>query len=144
MFHRKILRDNIYGVTNGVIVRLARKSGIKRLGADSYEQVRNVIFSTLALWLQKVIVNSKHLRKKTIGVMAIEGAIPSVNVFEDGIIPKLSFVAQDFENDLRFTNDALVILQNALEIHIVDILKQAQMRCRNAKRETVHQFDFIQ
>ena len=37
---RKILRDNIYGVTKGDIRRLARRGGVKHISAGIYEEVR--------------------------------------------------------------------------------------------------------
>ncbi|KAI4746443.1 hypothetical protein E4T50_03175 [Aureobasidium sp. EXF-12298] len=38
--HRKILRDNIKGITKGSIRRLARRGGVKRISATIYEEVR--------------------------------------------------------------------------------------------------------
>jgi len=33
--HRKVLRDNIQGITKPAIRRLARRGGVKRISADS-------------------------------------------------------------------------------------------------------------
>ena len=49
--HRKVLRDNIQGITKPAIRRLARRGGVKRISGLIYEEVRNkllfTIFSTL-------------------------------------------------------------------------------------------------
>ncbi|KAK3670204.1 hypothetical protein LTR78_009960 [Recurvomyces mirabilis] len=49
--HRKILRDNVQGVTRGDIRRLARRGGVKRISSGIYEEVR----FTLKQFLEKVL-----------------------------------------------------------------------------------------
>ncbi|KAA0145560.1 hypothetical protein FNF28_07866 [Cafeteria roenbergensis] len=50
--HRKVLRDNIHGITKPAIRRLARRGGVKRiLPASSYEETRAV----LKVFLENVI-----------------------------------------------------------------------------------------
>jgi histone H4 len=41
--HRKILRDNIQGITKPAIRRLARRGGVKRISAMIYEETRGVL-----------------------------------------------------------------------------------------------------
>ena len=44
--HRKILRDNIQGITKPAIRRLARRGGVKRISGLIYEvRFRAVLFS---------------------------------------------------------------------------------------------------
>ncbi|KAK6966474.1 hypothetical protein R3P38DRAFT_2590813, partial [Favolaschia claudopus] len=38
--HRKILRDNIQGITKPAIRRLARRGGVKRISGFIYEETR--------------------------------------------------------------------------------------------------------
>ncbi|KAF7189597.1 Histone H4 [Pseudocercospora fuligena] len=38
--HRKVLRDNIQGITKPDIRRLARRGGVKRISANIYEEIR--------------------------------------------------------------------------------------------------------
>ncbi|KAK3671373.1 Histone cluster 1 [Vermiconidia calcicola] len=40
--HRKILRDNIQGITKPAIRRLARRGGVKRISASKHQQVHPV------------------------------------------------------------------------------------------------------
>merc|ERR1712072_1018099 len=41
--HRKILRDNIQGITKPAIRRLSRRGGVKRISAMIYEETRGVL-----------------------------------------------------------------------------------------------------
>ena len=41
--HRKILRDNIQGMTKPVLRRLARRGGVKRISGTVYEETRSVL-----------------------------------------------------------------------------------------------------
>jgi hypothetical protein len=51
--HRKVLRDNIQGITKPAIRRLARRGGVKRISGLIYEETRGVL---------KVVRNrSQHL-----------------------------------------------------------------------------------
>ena len=48
--HRKVLRDNIQGITKPAIRRLARRGGVKRISGLIYEEARGV----LKIFLEKV------------------------------------------------------------------------------------------
>ncbi|KAL1238584.1 Histone [Trichinella spiralis] len=41
--HRKVLRDNIQGITKPAIRRLARRGGVKRISGLIYEETRAVL-----------------------------------------------------------------------------------------------------
>merc|ERR1712003_464013 len=41
--HRKVLRDNIHGITKPAIRRLARRGGVKRISGLIYEETRGVV-----------------------------------------------------------------------------------------------------
>ena len=43
VFQRKILRDNIQGITKPAIRRLARRGGVKRISGLIYEETRGVL-----------------------------------------------------------------------------------------------------
>ena len=49
--HRKILRDNIQGITKPAIRRLARRGGVKRISGLIYEETRGVL---------KIFLESEH------------------------------------------------------------------------------------
>ena len=51
--HRKILRDNIQGITKPAIRRLARRGGVKRISGLIYEETRGVLkifLENVCLW----------------------------------------------------------------------------------------------
>ncbi|XP_023157491.1 histone H4 variant TH091 isoform X1 [Zea mays] len=52
--HRKVLRDNIPGITNLTIRRLARRGGVKRISGLIYEETRGVlkIFLEQCCWFR--------------------------------------------------------------------------------------------
>ena len=43
--HRKVLRDNIQGITKPAIRRLARRGGVKRISGLIYEETRGMCWS---------------------------------------------------------------------------------------------------
>ena len=45
--HRKVLRDNIQGITKPAIRRLARRGGVKRISGLVYEEVSVLCAATL-------------------------------------------------------------------------------------------------
>ena len=47
--HRKVLRDNIQGITKPAIRRLARRGGVKRISGLVYEEVSTI--NIITLWL---------------------------------------------------------------------------------------------
>ena len=49
--HRKVLRDNIQGITKPAIRRLARRGGVKRISGLIYEETRGV----LKVFLENII-----------------------------------------------------------------------------------------
>lgn len=63
---RKVLRDNIQGISRGAVTRLARRAGVKRIGGLMYEETR----SNLRVFLEKVIgravTYTEHSRRKTV------------------------------------------------------------------------------
>lgn len=64
--HRKVLRDDIQGITKPAIRRLARRGGVKRISGLIYEETRGV----LKVFLENVICDSvtytEHARRKTV------------------------------------------------------------------------------
>lgn len=51
--HRKVLRDNIQGITKPAIRRLARRGGVKRISSLVYEEIRGV----LKVYLEGIITD---------------------------------------------------------------------------------------
>ncbi|KAH8681297.1 histone-fold-containing protein [Xylariales sp. PMI_506] len=73
--HRKILRDNIRGVTKGSIRRLARRGGVKRISATIYDEVRNVLVKYLHEVLHDCVTYTDYRRAKTVTVTDVLHAL---------------------------------------------------------------------
>ncbi|KAG9553159.1 hypothetical protein KCU71_g9201, partial [Aureobasidium melanogenum] len=66
--HRKILRDNIKGITKGSIRRLARRGGVKRISATIYDEVRFALKDRLKTLLQDICAILECTARKTVTV----------------------------------------------------------------------------
>merc|ERR1711933_41527 len=64
--HRKILRDNIQGITKPAIRRLARRGGVKRISGLIYEEVRHVLKTFLEDVIKDSVTYTEHSRRKTV------------------------------------------------------------------------------
>ena len=64
--HRKILRDNIQGITKPAIRRLARRGGVKRISAMIYEETRGVLKSFLENVIRDAVTYTEHAKRKTV------------------------------------------------------------------------------
>lgn len=73
--HRKVLRDNIQGITKPAIRRLARRGGVKRISALIYEEVRGVLKTFLENIIKDSVAYTEHARRKTVTAMDIVYAL---------------------------------------------------------------------
>jgi len=64
--HRKVLRDNILGITKPAIRRLARRGGIKRISGLIYEEIRSVLKMFLENVIRDAVTITEHARRKTV------------------------------------------------------------------------------
>ncbi|KAF2488228.1 histone-fold-containing protein [Neohortaea acidophila] len=64
--HRKILRDNIQGVTKGDIRRLARRGGVKRISSTIYDELRTALRAHLEQVLKQVVAVTEGTGRKTV------------------------------------------------------------------------------
>ena len=73
--HRKVLRDNIQGITKPAIRRLARRGGIKRISGLIYEETRGVLKVLLENVIRDAVTYTEHARRKTVTAMDIVMAL---------------------------------------------------------------------
>ncbi|KAK3672181.1 Histone H4 [Recurvomyces mirabilis] len=64
--HRKILRDNIQGITKPAIRRLARRGGVKRISAMIYEETRGVLKTFLEGVIRDAVVYALKRQGRTL------------------------------------------------------------------------------
>ena len=63
---RKVLRDNIQGITKPAIRRLARRGGVKRINGIMYEETRGVLKVFLENVTRYAVAYTEHARRKTV------------------------------------------------------------------------------
>ena len=73
--HRKVLRDNIQGITKPSIRRLARRGGVKRISGLTYEETRGVLKLFLEQVIGDAVTYADHARRKTVSAMDVVYAL---------------------------------------------------------------------
>ena len=73
--HRKILRDNIQGITKPAIRRLARRGGVKRISGLIYEETRGVLKVFLESVIRDAVTYTEHAKRKTVTAMDVVYAL---------------------------------------------------------------------
>ena len=73
--HRKVLRDNIQGITKPAIRRLARRGGVKRISGLIYEETRGVLKVFLENAIRDAVTYTEHARRKTVSAMDVVYAL---------------------------------------------------------------------
>ena len=73
--HRKILRDNIQGITKPAIRRLARRGGVKRISGLIYEETRGVLKVFLENVIRDAVTYTEHAKRKTVTAMDVVYAL---------------------------------------------------------------------
>ena len=73
--HRKVLRDNIQGITKPAIRRLARRAGIKRISGLIYEETRSVLKDFLRNVIQDAVMYMEHAGRKTVAGLDVVYAL---------------------------------------------------------------------
>ncbi|UYV76368.1 HIST2H4A [Cordylochernes scorpioides] len=64
--HRKVLRDNIQGITKPAIRRLARRGGVKRISGLIYKETRGVLKVFLENVIRDADTYTEHAKRKTV------------------------------------------------------------------------------
>jgi histone H4 len=72
---RKVLRDNIQGITKPAIRRLARRGGVKRISGLVYEETRGVLKVFLESVIRDAVTYTEHARRKTLTAMDVVYAL---------------------------------------------------------------------
>ncbi|RDX44315.1 histone-fold-containing protein, partial [Lentinus brumalis] len=73
--HRKILRDNIQGITKPAIRRLARRGGVKRISGLIYEETRGVLKIFLENVRRLFVTYTEHAKRKTVTALDVVYAL---------------------------------------------------------------------
>ena len=73
--HRKVLRDNIQGITKPAIRRWARRGGVKRISGLMYEETRTVLKNFLENVVRDAVCYTEHARRKTVTALDVVYAL---------------------------------------------------------------------
>ena len=73
--HRKVIRDNIQGITKPAIRRLARRGGVKRISGMMYEETRGVLKTFLENVVRDSVTYTEHARRKTVTALDVVYAL---------------------------------------------------------------------
>ena len=73
--HRKVLRDNVQGITKPAIRRLARRAGVMRIGGGVYDKTRYVLKMFLEDVIRDAVTYTEHARRKTVTAMDVVYAL---------------------------------------------------------------------
>ena len=75
MRHKKVLRNNIEGITKGAMNRIARRSGVKRISGAVYNETR----SALSGVEKDAATYMEHSRRKTLSTKDVLQAFKRKN-----------------------------------------------------------------
>ena len=73
--HRKVLMDNVAGITRPAIRRLARRGGVQRMSGHIYEETRVVLKRFLEEVVRDAVMYTEHARRKTVTAMDVVYAL---------------------------------------------------------------------
>lgn len=69
--HRRLLRDQIQGITKPAIRRLARRGGVKRISSSIYEETRAVLKTFIEGIIKDAVTYTEHAKRKTVSAMDV-------------------------------------------------------------------------
>ncbi|MGH0117169.1 UNVERIFIED_CONTAM: hypothetical protein FKN15_029582 [Acipenser sinensis] len=73
--YRKVLHDNIQGITKPAIHRLAHCGGLKRISGLIYEEARGVLKVFLENVIRDAVTYTEHAKRKTVTAMDVVYAL---------------------------------------------------------------------
>ena len=73
--HRKVLKDNIQGITKPAIRKLARRGGVKRISGLVYEETRTVLKQFVEKVMQNALQYTECAHRKTVTAMDVVYAL---------------------------------------------------------------------
>ena len=96
--HRKVLRDNIQGITKPAIRRLARRGGVKRISGLIYEETRGVLKVFLENVIRDAVTYTEHAKRKTVTAMDVVYALKRQGRTLYGFGGWAEYLLETFEN----------------------------------------------
>lgn len=72
---RKVLKENVQGITKPAIRRLARRGGVKRISGMIYEETRGVIKQFIENVVKDAVTYTEYARRKTVTALDVVYAL---------------------------------------------------------------------
>ena len=124
--HRKVLRDNIQGITKPAIRRLARRGGVKRISGLIYEETRGVLKTFLEGTIRDAVTYTEHASESShngsIHSIFSHLTVPPIysSRAKDRYLPRRRLRPQEAGKDpLRFRKLSRSVLHQSLSQHFV-------------------------
>lgn len=73
--HRRILRENINGITKGAIRRLARRGGVRRISALIYPEARDILKVFLENIIRDAVTYTEYAKRKVVTALDVVFAL---------------------------------------------------------------------
>ena len=73
--HRRMLRDNVQGITKPAVRRLARRGGVKRISGLVYEETRGVLKAFMEDVIRDAVTYTDHAKRKTVTALDVVYAL---------------------------------------------------------------------
>ncbi|KAF3972589.1 hypothetical protein CMV_003912 [Castanea mollissima] len=127
--HRKVLRDNIQGITKPAIRRLARRGGVKRISGLIYEETRGVLKIFLENVIRDAVTYTEHARRKTVTAMDVVYALKRQGRTLGGVKLISGLVYEETSGVLK------IILEN--------VIREAVTYTEHAHHKTVTAMDVV-
>jgi len=72
---KKVLRENVKGISKGAIRRLARRGGVKRISGEVYEEVRKTLKGFVEAVVRDATAYTEHSKRKTVTALDVVNAL---------------------------------------------------------------------
>jgi histone H4 len=119
--HRKVLRDNIQGITKPAIRRLARRGGVKRISGLIYEETRGVLKIFFENVIRDAATYTEHAKRKTVTAMDVVYALKR-RMEKLYMVSEVKFINKMQKKQRLFSKPQfkfLIILSNKLQLSII-------------------------
>ncbi|CAH3188754.1 unnamed protein product [Porites evermanni] len=132
--HRKILRDNIQGITKPAIRRLARRGGVKRISGLIYEETRGVLKVFLENVIRDAVTYTEHAKRKTVTAMDVKNSLDvgQNTSLSDGDAGKQFvqlFIVADSKLKVTGNDSGFLVVTSSIARQLEDLSAQILKHC---------------
>lgn len=145
--HRKVIFDSIQGLKS-YMRRMANsikeKDGLNfRVGDPTLRLIPDLLHQDFKRRLVRTLAYTTHDRRKTVLERDVEAGFGKMILTDEPVMAKESFkryikeIAQDHENDIRYSEEAKRIIQIAYEASVRALIMSAATYARSIGQQTI-------